>query len=197
MTRVGPTTVVLASASPRRLELLGRLGVSPTVVPADVDESVHDGESAEAYVARVATDKAAAVAAARSGAIVIGADTAVVLDGESLGKPDGPADALDMLGRLVGRSHTVLTAVTVISPDGERRTETSEATVTMADATSAELEWYVATGEPLDKAGAYAIQGIGAFLVERLDGDHTTVIGLPLRATIRLLHAAGLAWPSE
>lgn len=190
-----PPELVLASASPRRAELLGRVGLSPVVAPADVDESVLPGESADDYVVRVAADKAHAVAAAHPGAVVLAADTAVVLDGEPLGKPADPADALDMLGRLAGRTHEVLSAVVVVDPDGIEHTALARASVTMAPSAHAELEWYVATGEPMDKAGAYAVQGLGAALVDRVDGDPTTVIGLPLRPTLELLRAAGVAWP--
>jgi septum formation protein len=184
-------TVVLASASPRRAELLGRIGVPHEVVPADVDESVHEDEDAFDYVRRVAHDKARAVSGVRPGRVVLGADTAVVLDGRPLGKPADADDAARMLRSLSGRVHTVVTAVTVVDPRGAATSVTSSAEVTVAELSEAEISAYVATGEPLDKAGAYAIQGVGAVLVERLDGDPTTVIGLPLRPTRDLLRAAG------
>jgi septum formation protein len=191
----GPPALVLASASPRRAELLGRVGLSPVVAPADVDESVLPGESADEYVVRVAADKAHAVARTHPGAVVLAADTAVVLDGVPLGKPVDPADALAMLGRLAGRTHEVLSAVVVVDPDGIEHTTLARALVTMAPSTPDELEWYVASGEPLDKAGAYGVQGLGAALVDRVEGDPTTVIGLPLRPALELLRTAGVTWP--
>ncbi len=190
-----PTRLVLASASPRRLELLRRLDLEPEVEPAHVDETPETGETAEEYVLRVATDKAEAVAGRRPGALVLGADTAVVLDGVPLGKPADRDEALVMLTRLSGRVHEVVTAVVVVGADGRCHRGVEAAAVTMAVSTREELAWYVATGEPLDKAGAYAVQGLGAVLVERVEGDPTTVIGLPLRRTVRLLRAAGMAWP--
>lgn len=189
----GPA-LVLASASPRRAELLDRVGLAYRVVPADVDESVLPGETADDYVVRVATDKAVATSA--PGAVVLAADTSVVLDGEVLGKPADRDHALELLERLSGRSHRVLSAVVVVDADGVVHTSLASATVTMAPLGADELAWYVDTGEPLDKAGAYAVQGRGAALVERVEGDPTTVIGLPLRATLDLLRAAGVRWPA-
>lgn len=190
-------SLVLASASPRRRELLGRIGLEPEVVPAEVDETPRPEEPADGFVLRVAGDKASAVAASRPGAVVLAADTAVVLDGVPLGKPADEDDALVMLTRLSGRVHEVLTAVVVIGPDGRRHAAVEAASVTMAVSTRDELAWYVGTGEPLDKAGAYAVQGLGAVLVERVEGDPTTVIGLPLRRTVHLLRAAGVPWPVQ
>ncbi len=194
-----PTTgLVLASASPRRSELLARVGLTPLVDPPHVDETRlpgEDAEDAEDYVLRVSADKARAVARHHPGAIVLAADTAVVLDGEPLGKPADADDALATLARLSGRAHEVLSAVVVIDPDGIEHATLARAAVRMAASEPAEREWYVATGEPMDKAGSYAVQGIGAFLVEGIDGDPTTVIGLPLRATLDLLLAAGVDWP--
>jgi len=155
---------------------------------------VHPGEAAEQYVVRVARDKALAVARVLREAVVLAADTSVVLDGEPLGKPLDAADARAMLDRLTGRSHEVLTAVVVVV-DGHVECTLERASVSMPDTPPAQLDWYVRTGEPLDKAGSYAVQGVGAFLVDRIDGDPSTVIGLPLRATLELLQRAGLAWP--
>lgn len=164
-------------------------------MPADVDESVQPGERAEDYVQRVAFDKAVVVAEGRTGgSIVLAADTSVVLDGEPLGKPLDATHARSMLSHLSGRTHEVLTAVTVVGPDAIAST-CERARVRIAELSAAELDWYVASGEPLDKAGSYAVQGLGAAFVEHLDGDPTAVIGLPLRATLRLLRGAGLAWP--
>ena len=191
------TTLVLASASPRRRELLARIGLDPEVVPAEVDESVHEGEHAVRYVERVARAKAEAIAARRPDALVLAADTAVVLDGGALGKPADRDDALVMLTRLSGRTHEVLTSVAVAAADGEVHTSTEVALVTFAVLSRLELEWYLGTGEPFDKAGGYGLQGSGAALVERVDGDPTTVIGLPLRATLVLLRRAGFRWPAS
>lgn len=187
--------LVLASASPRRLELLERAGLHAEVLPAEVDESVLPEEPPHAYVARVARAKTAAVAALRPGAVVLGSDTAVVLDGVALGKPAGRDAALTMLTRLSGRTHEVMTAVAVSGADGSLHEVTEVARVTFAVLSRREVEWYVATGEPYDKAGGYGLQGAGAALVERVEGDPTTVIGLPLRASLALLRAAGVRWP--
>lgn len=186
--------LVLASGSPRRAELLERMGYRFVVRAADVDESVHDGEGAADYAARVAAAKADAVW--EPGLVVVAADTCVVADGEILGKPADSVDALRMLGTLVGRTHTVLTAVHVVAPDGTVRAFTSIALVTMAATDPGVLAGYVDGGEPLDKAGAYALQGQGAALVESIDGDPTTVIGLPLRETVDVLRAIGLPPPA-
>lgn len=186
--------LVLASASPRRAELLERMEYEFTVRAADVDESVRMGERAGGYAARVAGTKADAVW--KPGMAVIAADTCVVIDGEILGKPADGVDALRMLGRLVGRTHIVLTAVHVVAPDETVRAFTSGALVRMAQADPGVLAGYVAGGEPLDKAGAYALQGQGAALVESIDGDPTTVIGLPLRETLAALRAIGLTPPA-
>ena len=188
--------LVLASASPRRRELLERVGLRPVVEPADTDESTLPGEHADDYVVRVAADKARAVALRHPGTVVIAADTAVVLDGVPLGKPGDPADALDMLSKLSGRTHQVLSSVVVVDTDGIEHTALARAIVTMAPSSDEERAWYVATGEPMDKAGAYGIQGIGAVLLERVEGDPTTVIGLPLRTALDLLRAAGVDWPA-
>jgi septum formation protein len=191
--------LVLASASPRRLELIARLGLCPEVVPCDVDESWHPVERAQDYVARVALDKAVAGSAARPGAVVLAADTAVVLDGEPLGKPIDDDDARRMLRRLAGRSHTVITAVAVCAPGGGPGPEcrSASARVRFAPFGEADVEWYVGTGEPTGKAGAYALQGAGAVLVERVEGDPTTVIGLPLRLAAEMLRRAGIDVPGR
>jgi septum formation protein len=186
--------LVLASASPRRAELLARMGYAFEVRPADVDESTRDGEAPEAYAARVASAKARVVW--EPGRAVVAADTCVVLDGHPLGKPTDPVDALRMLRSLAGRTHAVLTAVVVLGPDGTAHDLIDTALVTMAAADPEVLAGYVAGGEPMDKAGAYALQGAGAALVRAVDGDPTTVIGLPLRATVDALRAVGLPPPA-
>ncbi|HTQ78605.1 MAG TPA: Maf family protein [Thermoanaerobaculia bacterium] len=194
-------TLVLASASPRRRELLGSLGLTFALRPMDLDETPRPGEAPVEYVRRLAIEKAlaagAAAAAPGSPELVLAADTTVVLDGDILGKPEDPADARRMLGRIAGREHTVHTGVALHAAGavgaGEPRTidtvETSR--VRMAPLSAAEIEWYVATGEPLDKAGSYAVQGLGALFVEEVFGNYTNVVGLPLPATHRLFRALG------
>jgi septum formation protein len=196
--------VVLASASPRRLELLSRIGILPTVAAADLDESQRNGEEPEQYVARVALEKALCIGPRFLDSAVIAADTAVVLHQRVFGKPTNLAEARAMLEELAGQTHCVMTAVAVIAPvspsaeQGSPRTQhvtVETAQVTMVPADPSELSWYVSTLEPMDKAGSYAIQEVGAAFVERVEGDPTTVIGLPLRATITLLRMAGVRWP--
>lgn len=189
--------LVLASGSPRRLELLRRVGLDPDVVPAGVDEQLAEDEPAEDYVERTALDKARAVAAERPDSFVLAADTVVVIDDRVLGKPLDRSDARTMLEHLAGNDHLVMTSVVVLSPlkaDGTTRTahrKTATATVRMGALTEREIEWYVDSDEPYDKAGAYALQGAGAALVDAIAGDPTTVIGLPLRTTLNLLRTAG------
>lgn len=185
--------LVLASASPRRRELLARLGIVPLVDPADIDESVRDGEAPLAYVRRLAAAKAEAVAARHPGAVVLAADTTVIVDAEILGKPADAADALAMLERLAGRAHVVATAVAA-ARDGRVVAAVDEAAVRMRAVSREDLAAYVATGEPLDKAGAYGIQGWGGALVTGIDGDYHAVMGLGLATTVRLLGEVGLRW---
>ena len=187
-----PPRLVLASQSPRRRELLAQLGFALEVRPAHTDERVHAGEAAREYVLRVAREKARAV----PGDVVLGADTAVVLDGEVLGKPRDPADARRMLRALSGTRHDVLTAVCVRR--GAIRLELDAVVATavrFAPLPPAAIEWYVATGEPLDKAGAYAIQGAGGAFVLGVEGSVSNVVGLPLAETAALLARAGLELP--
>lgn len=182
--------LVLASGSPRRRELLETLGISFEVVPADIDESIHDGEGPVAYVRRLGGEKALAVAASRPGRVVVAADTCVDVDGAILGKPTDADDARRMLRLLAGRSHAVHTGVAVVGGDRvETAVETT--TVTFSVLTPALIDWYVGTGEPFDKAGGYGIQGKAAVLVERIDGSVTNVIGLPLALLARLTEAIG------
>lgn len=185
--------LVLASTSPRRAELLELLGVAFEVVAPDVEEVREPGEPPHGYVERAARDKAAA--AAVPGAVTVGADTAVVHDGEVLGKPAHPAEAAAMLKRLSGDTHHVVTGVAVAEVDDGRMVLESmvESTlVRFATVTAEEIAAYVETGEPLDKAGAYALQGRGGLLVEAIEGHPSTVIGLPLSATRRLLARRGV-----
>lgn len=188
-----PIHLILASASPRRRELLSLLRVPFEVIQADIDERPHPAEPPDRYVARVAGEKAAAVARSHPTAVVLAADTSVILNGEILGKPRDRDDACAMLRALSGRTHTVLTAVAL---DGRQRAgRVVETTVRFRALGEREIAWYVDTGEPLDKAGAYAVQGAGGLWVERVDGSPSNVIGLPLAETVELLSAAGLALP--
>ncbi|HYQ37755.1 MAG TPA: Maf family protein [Pseudomonas sp.] len=183
----------LASASPRRRELLLQIGVPHRRVAAPIDESVLPGETPAAYVERLARAKAAAGLAAlgEPTACVLGADTAVVLDGRILGKPLDRADGLAMLAALSGRSHEVLTAVAVA--DGSRcRAQVVSSRVHLRPIAPAEQQAYWETGEPLDKAGGYAIQGLAAIFVDRLEGSYSAVVGLPLAETAALLAEFGI-----
>ena len=191
--------LVLASASPRRRDLLQRAGLRFEVMPADIPEELREGEHPRALVERLAAEKAAAVRSRlpeRPRRLVLGSDTVVVLADEILGKPRDAEEAVAMLLRLVGRTHSVWTGVAVFATDSARPSVRSiESQVTLRAAGEAELRAYVATGEPLDKAGAYALQGEGRRFVSRVEGSESNVIGLPLEETLVLLAAAGLALP--
>ena len=189
----GALRVILASASPRRRELLALIGIAHEVRPADVDESVFADEAPAPHAERLARAKAHALAGAHPHAVVIAADTIVVVDGDILGKPRDVAHAAEMLLRLAGREHTVYTAVAVAR---DERTESAvEAVrVTMRDLSEGEVAAYIATGEPMDKAGAYGIQGYGATIVERVDGDYFSVMGLGLRRLVDLLARLGVRY---
>jgi septum formation protein len=179
--------LILASASPRRAELLRQAGFDFDVDPADLDESVLPNEAAEAYVLRVAREKARHVAARQpSDAVVLGADTTVVVDGEILGKPADRDDAARMLRRLSGREHAVVTGVVVLA-SGIERSDVVTTRVRMIALGDDQIKWYVATGEPDGKAGAYAIQGRAARFIDRIDGSWSNVVGLPIAAVARLL----------
>jgi len=190
--------LVLASQSPRRRELLESLGLSVEVRGAGADESVRPGERPEAYVRRLAVDKARAVDAA-PGEIVLAADTAVVLSGEVLGKPRDDGEARRMLRALSGADHAVLTGVCARrgAPGPAEVTKVVSTTVRFAPLGEAQISWYVATGEPRDKAGAYAIQGRGGALVRAVEGSVSNVVGLPLEETLALLAGLGLRLPWE
>ncbi len=180
----------LASASPRRRELLASIGVTVEVWPVDIDEAPLAGETPVAYVARLAREKARA-GAEGSGLPVLGADTAVVCDGAILGKPESCEHAAAMLRSLSARAHEVLTAVAVSGPAG--LLEACVVTrVVMREVTEGEIATYWATGEPVDKAGGYAIQGLAAVFVERVEGSHSAVVGLPLFETAALLARQGV-----
>jgi septum formation protein len=185
-----PPQVLLASSSPRRLELLRRIGVEPTVVAPDVDEPALRGEVTADDVRRLAQWKADAVPVARD-VLVVAADTLVVVDGRALGKPETTADAETMLRALSGRTHQVLTGVAVRRGD-HHGVDLAATRVSFRPLSEADIDWYVATGEPRGKAGAYAIQGAGEAFVERIDGSYSNVVGLPLALTIRLAREAGV-----
>ena len=182
--------LVLASASPRRAELLARLGLHPDVRPAEVDETPLPGERPEALVTRLATTKARAVSLGDH-EVVLAADTTVALEDVALGKPRDDAEAATMLQQLSGRTHQVHTAVAV-RRDGHEVAALATTEVTFRQLSAGEVAWYLATGEPHDKAGAYALQGAGAALVTAIDGADTTVIGLPLATTVQLLRQIGV-----
>lgn len=182
-------TIVLASASPRRRQLLEMLNIPVVVTPANVQEIPLPGEAPAAYVRRLARDKARAV----PGAFVLGADTTVVVDGQILEKPLDDEDAVRMLGLLQGRTHAVLTAICLVARGAEHHA-IDETFVTFRACGDRMLRDYVATGEPRDKAGAYGIQGWGAALVERIDGDFFGVMGLPVRLVLKLLADAGIEY---
>ena len=182
--------IVLASSSPRRRQLLEMLRLPHRIIVPDVDETRRPGEAPERYVIRLAQAKARAVVPQAPGEIVLAADTTVVLDGDVFAKPEDPADAVRMLGRLQGRTHQVMTAVAV-ARDDQLEHALDISAVTFRPATPETLADYVSTGEPLDKAGSYAIQGLGALLIERVEGDLFGVMGLPLRLAIDLLARFG------
>jgi septum formation protein len=186
-----PVRVVLASQSPRRRELLTLVGIPHEVVPADIDETPFPHEAPAAYTERLAREKAGTVARRFPDAATIGSDTTVVIGGELLAKPEDEADARRMLRLLSGRTHTVHTAVAV-SRGGAVASAVEDVAVTFRPLSDEEIAAYVATREPMDKAGAYGIQGYGATIVERIDGDYFAVMGLPLRRLVELLARVGV-----
>ena len=185
--------VILASQSPRRRELLNLVGIAHEVQPADIDESYLAGERPREHAERLARGKTAVIAGREPDALVIGSDTIVVVDGDVLGKPADERDAVRMLERLAGRSHVVVTAVAV-AWRGETRSAVEEVGVTFHPMNRAEIDAYIATGEPMDKAGAYGIQGYGATIVSRVDGDYFAVMGLPLQRLTRVLASIGIRY---
>lgn len=207
MPPINDRAIYLASRSPRRRELLRQIGVTFELIPlregagrrADVDETPHAQETADDYVLRVASDKARAAArivAARRiiARPVLAADTTVVCDDEILGKPADADDAARMLGLLAGRTHRVLTAVAVAAED-RLETRVSESQVRFRGLDAAEIRRYVATGEPYDKAGGYAVQGQAAAFITRIDGSYSGIMGLPLAETAELLRSYGIIVP--
>jgi septum formation protein len=199
--------LVLASRSPRRRELLSRLGIAFSVQPGEVDESGVTGADPAELVERLALTKALDVARSRERALVIGADTIVVLDREVLGKPADPEEAIAMLERLQGRTHQVYSGLAVVEVEGSspvRQVVGHRVTaVTMRPISREEIDWYVGTGEPLDKAGAYGIQDLGVLLVDRIEGCYTNVVGMSLPLLLELVKRLGYSlvrdfrWPDD
>ena len=185
--------VVLASASPRRADVLAMLGIPFTVAPAGVEERRGAGERPRRYVERLAREKARAVTAAHPGALTVAGDTIVVLDGTVLEKPTGPADAAAMLAALSGTAHTVYSGL-ALARGGRMASRVAAAQVVFRDLGRDLIDRYVETGEPLDKAGAYGIQGQGAALVREIQGDYFTVVGLSVAALVSLLPELGLRY---
>ena len=185
--------VILASQSPRRRELLSLVGITHEVQPADIDETLLPGEQPKAHAERLARGKAETIAIRESDAVVIGSDTIVVVDGDVLGKPRDEGEAARMLERLSGRAHTVVTAVAV-AWRGQTRSAIEEVGVEFHPLSRTEIDAYIATREPMDKAGAYGIQGFGATIVARVDGDYFAVMGLPIQRLIRVLGELGIRY---
>jgi len=178
--------LVLASASPRRQELLRSAGLSFEVQPADIPESALPGEAAKDCAERLARDKALAAASQRPHDFILGADTVVVVDGQILGKPADAADAARMLRLLSGSEHQVITGVCLVV-NGQPSVASETTVVTMSELTEKDITDYVASGEPMDKAGAYAIQGIASRWIPRIEGDYCNVVGLPVALVFRML----------
>jgi septum formation protein len=185
--------VVLASSSPRRRQLLDLVGIAHEVKPSDIDEAMRSGELPEQYAERLAREKVGLIAAEIPDALVVGADTIVVIDGIVLGKPRDVGDAERMLRMLSGRSHTVMTAVAA-TLGGEVASGVEIVDVTFLPIDDDEIRRYVATGEPMDKAGAYGIQGYGATIVRRIDGDYFAVMGLSLVRLVALMRELGVTY---
>lgn len=192
------SSIILASASPRRAELLQQIGLNFSVRPADIDETPEPHETPEHYVERLAREKALAVAETSPESLVLGSDTSVVLDGVILGKPSGEAEACATLARLSGATHQVMTAV-ALACDGQCQSRLVVTEVRFRRLSADEIGAYVATGEPMDKAGSYGIQGLGGIFVNELRGSYSAVVGLPLEQTAALLADAGYPvwkhWP--
>jgi septum formation protein len=187
----GPS-LILASASPRRADLLRTAGIPFTVVAADVDERELPGEAPQAYVERLAGEKASRVEVHHPGAFVLGADTTVVVDRAILGKPRDASDAARMLRLLAGRRHEVLTGLRLRGPGGFDRSSVITTVVEFAPLSDAEIACYVATGEPMDKAGAYAVQGLASRFITRIEGSYPNVVGLPVELVYAWCGQAGI-----
>jgi len=183
--------IILASASPRRAEILRTVGWPFEALPVDIDETRHHGESAIDYVQRLAREKATAAGARKPASIIIAADTTVTIDDHILEKPTDESDAVRMLQLLNNRWHRVLTGIAIINPETSRTIIAHEETeVKFAPMSDEEIDWYVKTGEPMDKAGAYAIQGLGSRFIEQITGDYFNVVGLPIRLVYEVFVAS-------
>ncbi len=189
--------LILASRSPRRLELLRSLGLEFEVSPSKVDEITDPEQSPEQNATNIARAKARWVARQNPGSYVLGADTMVVLDREIIGQPTDEEDACRILSKLTGKQHRVITGVVLISPETQEYETVVVSRVTLKSVSENEIRSYIATGEPLDKAGAYAIQGEGSFLVESWDGSWSNIVGLPLEALTGLFQQAGFPVPKK
>ena len=186
-------SIILASASPRRKELLEKIGLTFKIDPSDYPEDLMPGTKPEELVITISQGKARAVAAKYPNALIIAADTIGVIRGRIIGKPHSAAEAVKMLGLLSGKSHRVISGLTVIDSRTQKLiSKTVETRVYFKNMTEAEISRYVASGEPLDKAGAYAIQGLGSLLVEKIHGDYYNVMGLPLNALSHILRDFGV-----
>jgi len=184
---------ILASSSPRRRELLTSIGLDFDVVPSHVPEEHQPGEAPEEYVARLSREKANAIAAKHPSAWIIAADTTVLLGDQLLEKPVDKKDAERMLSLIAGKTHVVYTGVTLQNVErGYRETRVAESEVRMLPLAQEDVRWYVSTGEPLDKAGAYAVQGIGAMFIDSIHGSYTNVVGLPLAMLFQMMRKAGI-----
>lgn len=189
---------ILASSSPRRKNLIGLLGIPFSVVPAEIEEVPLEGEDPEAFVRRMALAKAGEVSRKHAGSWTLAADTIVVLEGRMMGKPGDALEAADMLMALSGRSHLVVSGVALVNASNGLASEgIARTTVTFRRFGRDEAEAYVRTGEPMDKAGAYGAQGIGALLIERVEGSYSNVVGLPLALVLSMLQRAGVIAPSK
>jgi len=189
------TKIILASASPRRADLLKTIGVEFEVAPSQVQERPHSDEAPPDYITRLARAKVIAVARKRESGLVIGADTIVVLDGRVLGKPRDEDDAEEMLRQLSGRWHAVMTGVALYDVATRREVADYDKTlVRFAQLTDKEIEWYSRSGEPMDKAGGYAIQGYGSLFIEEIAGNYFNVVGLPIPLVYRLARRLGYSF---
>jgi len=190
--------LILASASPRRQELLSSAGISYEVLPSEVDEGFQEGEAPEEYVVRLARRKAEKAGERHKDRWVLAADTVVVIDGRILGKPGGRQEAREMLGMLSDQEHRVITGFCLSRGDSGKSREGAVTTrVRFKNLSSREIDWYLDTGEPFDKAGAYAIQGKAAFMVKEIRGSYTNVVGLPLTEVIEALQEMGIEWDAD
>lgn len=190
--------IILASASPRRAELLKQIGVEFELVSSQAEERPHPDETPADYTMRIARAKVIAVARNREAGLVLGADTVVVLDGHLIGKPETVADARTMLRQLSGKWHAVLTGVALYDVEtGHEVADYEKTLVKFAQLSDAEIDWYVRTGEPMDKAGAYGIQGLGGLFIDEIAGNYYNVVGLPIPLVYRLARRLGYSFVPE